>query len=384
MIKKIKKLLICSLIVLLYSCSNDSDYTNIEHQESKVLTRSKQWIVSNLYMQENDLIWSSAIVYQQSVEGSYTALVPVRTTTDFTLQRIVLEINPYNITGKLWDFKFKEPQHINELQKLSTHKIMENFTGDLRIVNLESMDLTKAIFIAGRTDSMLLTSKASGMGVCDKCHGADGAINLNPVIVTGPGGDPWPNPITDPKPTPDPPIVGGGGGPGSGLTMPPPPDNAISDIKKFLECFSISSGANLTLYAERMGGGNGVGHAFIGISQGDNSAVYGYYPKTSLGTLSGQGIMGENGGHHYDVSASITITGAQLNQIMALSQLYQSKWYDLSFNNCSDFATDVLNIAGVSTSGYIDTPNTVADILNGLANHSNGSKNAPKSNKSCP
>lgn len=180
------------------------------------------------------------------------------------------------------------------------------------------------------------------------------------------------------------PTGGGGSGRENDLIMPPPPDVAISDIKKILSCFNASVSAKLTVYAERMGGGNGVGHAFIGISQGNNSAVYGYYPKTTLGSLSGKGIMGENGGHHYNVSASITINGAQLNQIIALSQVYQSNWYDLSFNNCSDFATDVLNIAGISTSGVIDTPNTVADILSSLTNHTTGSNNAPKTNRSCP
>ena len=168
------------------------------------------------------------------------------------------------------------------------------------------------------------------------------------------------------------------------LVMPPPPEVAISDIKKFLSCFSVSATANLTVYAERMGGGNGVGHAFIGISQGSNTAIYGYYPKTTLGSLSGPGIMGENGGHHYNVSASMTITGAQLNEIIALSQVYQSNWYDLGFNNCSDFATEVLNITGVSTSGVIDTPDTVADILSTLKNHVITSNNAPKTNRTCP
>ncbi|WP_264532410.1 hypothetical protein [Flavobacterium sp. N502540] len=383
MLKASVKLGLCSFIFLLFSCSNDSDYMNIEHQESKVLTRTKSWLTLEYHIQENDLNWSSAVVYQKDLAESYTALIPVRTVNDFNLQRIIVEINPYNITAKLWDFKFRESQPINELQKLPTHKIMENFTGDLKILNLESGEVKKTLYIAGHTDNMFLTSKASGMGVCDNCHGIAGAINLDPVVVTGPAGDPWPNPVTISK---APILVSSGGADSissSGLTMPPPPDNAINNIKKFLECFSISNSANLTIYAERMGGGNGVGHAFIGISQGNNSAVYGYYPKTSLGSLSGQGIMGENGGHHYDVSASMTITGAQLNQIIALSQVYQSNWYDLSFNNCSDFATDVLNIAGVSTSGWIDTPNTVANILSGLVNHTTGSNNAPKSNKSC-
>jgi hypothetical protein len=380
------KLLIASILCfLMYSCSQDSEYANVEIQESKVLTRTKQWLSSKQNVQENDLKWTSAVIYQQGSESSFIAVVPVRSSNDFILQKIVLEINPYNITGKLWAFKFEDPQSIDELQKIPTHKILENFTGELKIINLESMELKKNIFVQGRTNSINLTSKASGLGICNNCHGVgdEGAIKLDEVVITGPGGNPWPNPITNPTSTPNPPIVGGVSN--GNLTMPPPPDLPISDIKKFLNCFSTSAGANLTVYAEKMGNGNGVGHAFIGISQGSNMAVYGYYPKSGgVYVLTGSGIMGENGGHHYDVSAGMAITGTQLQQIINLSQNYQNASYDLSFNNCSDFVTQALNITGVPTSGWIDTPNTVADILNTLANHTSGSNNAPKTNRSCP
>ncbi|RUT68350.1 hypothetical protein D0817_21740 [Flavobacterium cupreum] len=367
-----------------YGCSEDSDYTNIENQESKVLSGAKKWLTSKQNIRQDDLQWNSAIIYQQSVESSFVAIIPVRTSNEFLLQKIVLEINPYNISGKLWAFNFKEAQSIDELQKLPAHQILENFTGELKIINLESLELKHAKFTQGKTENILFTSKTKVAGICNKCHGDGGAINLDEVVVTGPGGNPWPNPITDPIPSPNLPIVGGGGSSG-GLVMPPPPDIPISDILKFLRCFSTSAGANLTVYSESMGGGNGVGHAFIGISQGGNMAVYGYYPKSGgVYVITGQGIMGENGGHHYDMSASMIITGAQLQAIINLSQNYQNANYDISFNNCSDFATEVLNIAGIQTSGWIDTPNTVANILNTLSNHTSGSKNAPKTNRSCP
>ncbi|WP_281632100.1 hypothetical protein [Flavobacterium luteolum] len=181
--------------------------------------------------------------------------------------------------------------------------------------------------------------------------------------------------------------TGGGGGSsssgGQNTTMPPPPKVPISDIKDFLKCLDVSKSAKLTVYAETMWEGNGVGHAFIGVSQGTNSAVYGYYPKKLLGSVTGQGIMGDNGNAHYNVAASMTITGAQLNLIITLSQTYQSDNYDISFHNCADFATDVLNIAGVSTSGSLDNPDTTAVILQSLPNYITGSFNAPKTIKSC-
>ncbi|MBW4359630.1 hypothetical protein [Flavobacterium taihuense] len=178
---------------------------------------------------------------------------------------------------------------------------------------------------------------------------------------------------------------GGGNNPGINL-MPPPPDIPIADIKKFLSCLNTSASANLTVFAERMGNENGVGHAFISISQGNNTMVFGYYPKNSgINSLTGQGIMGENGGHHYDVSANMgQISPQQLEKIISLSVDYQNRNYDLGFNNCSDFATNVLNITGVSTSSWVDTPNTVADILATLANHTIKSNYAPKTQRTCP
>ena len=180
---------------------------------------------------------------------------------------------------------------------------------------------------------------------------------------------------------------GGGGGVAEvNLIMPPPPEIPITDINKFLSCLNTLSNANLTVFAEKMYNGNGVGHAFISISQGNNTMVFGYYPKNGgLLSLTGSGIMGENGGHHFDVAANMgQISPQQLQQIIFAAIKYQNSYYDLSLNNCSDFATDVLNIAGVLTSGMIDTPNTVASILATLPNHTSVSNYAPNSKRTCP
>ncbi|MDX6183584.1 hypothetical protein SGQ44_14715 [Flavobacterium sp. Fl-77] len=177
---------------------------------------------------------------------------------------------------------------------------------------------------------------------------------------------------------------GGGNNPGINL-MPPPPDIPISDIIKFLSCLNTSANANLTVFAERINIlDKNVGHAFISISQGDNTMVFGYYPQNgNVKSITGPGTMGENGGHYYDVSAKMEITGQKLQQIINLSQKYQNDTYDLGFNNCSDFATEVLEITGVSTTGYMDTPNTVADILLKLPNHTSNANYAPKTKRTC-
>jgi hypothetical protein len=48
--------------------------------------------------------------------------------------------------------------------------------------------------------------------------------------------------------------------------------------------------------------------------------IYGFYPENGFDkSFSGQGIMGENGGHAYDVSGSIgQISPQQLQKIISL------------------------------------------------------------------
>lgn len=208
---------------LLSGCSQNDEYSSIEAQESVLLTRSKEWLDSKDILNDADVKWNSATLYQQSTETSFVAIIPVKSSNHFLLQKIVLEINAYNITGKLWSFNFKNSQEIDDLQKIATHKILESFTGELRITNLESMETRNDNYKLGKANSNSLFSKASGMGICNNCHGSgdEGAIKLNEVVVTGPGGSPWPNPITNPVNPPILPIGGGSFGSGGGSSSNP-------------------------------------------------------------------------------------------------------------------------------------------------------------------
>ncbi|WP_035690626.1 hypothetical protein [Flavobacterium sp. F52] len=180
--------------------------------------------------------------------------------------------------------------------------------------------------------------------------------------------------------------TGGGSGSVNGLSMPPPPKLPISDIKKFLSCLNTAASANLTVYAEKSKLSNlNVGHAFISISQGNNVMTYGFYPENGYDkSFSGPGIMGENGGHIYDVSANIgQISPQQLQQIISLSVKYQNSWYDIDANNCSDFAADVLNIVGVASNNSFETPTKVANTLQKVPNHTSNPNYAPKTKRTC-
>lgn len=179
---------------------------------------------------------------------------------------------------------------------------------------------------------------------------------------------------------------GSGGGSGGGntpvLPPPPPPNVAISDLKDYLKCLNITQPANLKVYAQQMFGGNGVGHAFISITQGNNTMTFGFYPKNGLPqSITGPGIFGDDSGHAYTHSWNVgTISPTQLQQIIAASVAYSGYTYDVGFNNCADFTLNVLSYAGVSTNtSGIDTPTTVANLIGGLPQ----SGTAPATQRTC-
>lgn len=178
---------------------------------------------------------------------------------------------------------------------------------------------------------------------------------------------------------------GGGGGGGGGtpaLPPPPPPTVSISDLDNYLSCLNITQSADLTVYAEEMYGGHGVGHAFISIKQGNNVMTYGFYPKYGFPSNAyGTGIFGDDGGHGYTHSWNVgTISPTQLQQIIAASKAYSASIYDVAFNNCADFTLSMLEYAGVNTNAAgIDTPNTVARLIGGTPKPGT----APASKRTC-
>jgi len=179
------------------------------------------------------------------------------------------------------------------------------------------------------------------------------------------------------------PSGGGGGNPPVAPTVAPPLI-PITDIAQFLNCLNIQQSANLTIFAQKSGNGNGVGHAFISIKQGNNTMTYGFYPKYSGSQqVLGQGIFGDNSGTYYNAAWNTNITPLQLQQLISLTLYYQNTNYDLIFNNCSDFAVDALITIGLNTSTFgFDTPDTVFNMISPGAQSTNG--NAATTNRTCP
>ena len=180
---------------------------------------------------------------------------------------------------------------------------------------------------------------------------------------------------------------GGSGGSDSATMAPPPPDVPISDMQKFLSCFDRTKSANLKIYAQRMFGGNGVGHAFISITQGNNTMTFGFYPKYGmLNSLIGPGVFGEDGGHPYTSYKSFgSMSPTEFNNVLNVISSYANSNYDLTGHNCSDFALDILRsigFVGIDTSG-VDNPNTVADYIAKFSDVVNVAGNGPQTQRTC-
>lgn len=135
-------------------------------------------------------------------------------------------------------------------------------------------------------------------------------------------------------------------------------DPVVKDVKEYLKCFNLSNGAELTLYVDQPIPNSSktwtgstlepdVGHTFILISQGNITRVMGLYPKDGVNVVftSDDGVLINNGGHHFDISISVNITSAQL-AILHDSIIDSYSVYDLNSYNCTDFGIDMFNFLG--------------------------------------
>lgn len=142
-------------------------------------------------------------------------------------------------------------------------------------------------------------------------------------------------------------------------------DPVISNITDYLKCFNVNQGATLTIYADQPTtnssatwsvslSGPDVGHTFISISQNGIIRTLGYYPmpntiNPAAGNITSTSLLRNNENHHYDVSASISITGTQLSTIINNITSYSST-YNLNTNNCTDFGISLSNSVGMNIS----------------------------------
>ncbi|MEZ4809887.1 MAG: hypothetical protein R2819_05970 [Allomuricauda sp.] len=178
------------------------------------------------------------------------------------------------------------------------------------------------------------------------------------------------------------------------------PDNPIENIAEFLKCYSTSQSAIITIYADQpvanssasISASGDVGHAFISISQNGKTSTFGFYPSgEGIKSAYGQSIMGNNGGDAYDVSLSRNVSGATLGRILDHAINFPRQ-YNVYNYNCTDYALEIANIAGMNinnawgvypTGQGGDNPGKLGQILRSRSGANKNGGRAPLPNHGC-
>ena len=186
------------------------------------------------------------------------------------------------------------------------------------------------------------------------------------------------------------------------------PDNPINDISEFLECFDTSSFATITVYALEPNPASGdtydgafVGHTFVSIEQGMEVATFGFYPVSDWIVpplnITSNGVFGDDGSGNEEYTASISavVNGTTLQQIINFTVNFTDD-YNLNDNNCTDYAIEVGNLAGMGMpdcngnwpGGSGSNPGTLGEHIRNRANNPDflietTPGTGPETNKGC-
>ncbi|WP_298419516.1 hypothetical protein [uncultured Kordia sp.] len=136
------------------------------------------------------------------------------------------------------------------------------------------------------------------------------------------------------------------------------PTNPIQDIIEYLNCFDTSAPAELTIFSdqpvpgdreETWTWGGDVGHAYIGITQGNITRILGLYPTENTTPLdpSAPFIYGNDENYNSDISITKDISSSELTNILTEITTNTNN-YNLNTNNCATFAIRMANIGGIT------------------------------------
>lgn len=136
------------------------------------------------------------------------------------------------------------------------------------------------------------------------------------------------------------------------------PETPVEDIEEYLKCFDTTKSAQLTIHVNQPIANNGsafttgadkAGHAFISITQGNITRVYGLYPQGNASPYNPSGAFsfGNNQNDGFDISISFNINSASLNNIINDANNYLSN-YNLNSNNCTDYVIQTAALCGVN------------------------------------
>lgn len=138
------------------------------------------------------------------------------------------------------------------------------------------------------------------------------------------------------------------------------PKKPIKNVFEYLKCYNTNQSATITVYVAEPNPGSGdtyngkyVGHSYVSIKQGSEVSTFGFYPTSDhiypVINNSSSSILGNDGSGKeiYTASISTTVSGNQLKKIINASINHKNN-YNLNTYNCTDFAIDIGNIAGLN------------------------------------
>lgn len=383
------------ILTLFTNCEKDGEYVDVSNSnENKIVELLTYIIEKDNTFKPEEIKWNKLETY--TIENGYFISVPAFSEQENNKGKIMFEITEETISKKylIYSLDSTTIKNIENSEVFATHDL------------LNYLDKSDGITY---NKSISFTSMATA---CTGCHSSiiDG-IELDEVVVVGDGGDDWindpNNPINDPwgQPLILPPVIGSTWTSGDEIVVGP--DNPINDVNDFLDCFDSTQSATLTVLVDEPNPGSGdthsgtfVGHTFVSIQQGNNVSTFGYYPVSdhiypSINNSSAA-VLGDDGSGTQSFSASIsaTISGAQLQQILDAAINFNPT-YHLDTYNCSDFAIDLGNLAGMGLpasngtwpGGGGSNPGTLGEHIRNLNTSNNSTNttggNAPASNKGC-
>ncbi|QTD37447.1 hypothetical protein JL193_15365 [Polaribacter batillariae] len=139
--------------------------------------------------------------------------------------------------------------------------------------------------------------------------------------------------------------------------------STISSISQFLGSLDINAGATITICIDQPSPNSDmmfrnlynnvkdIGEAFVEISQGMHTKVFGFYPSTEVKpviNLEASGVFKDKSSTSYDVGLTFGVTGSQLSEIIDRVEKIESLGVNYNFltNNNINLINDVAYLSG--------------------------------------
>ncbi len=169
-------------------------------------------------------------------------------------------------------------------------------------------------------------------------------------------------------------VTGGGGGAsgpaggcvgteygGEDAVVVMPPDKPINDVIAYLKCFSRTTGAKITFYADQPVAGREdvmsfrelAGHSFLSIEQNVGGKIIrrtvGFHPSqgiTPVFSNSADSQLGDDSNAEYDVRLSVNVSAITLKNVLGMIESSR-RVYHIETYNCTNFVIDISDACGL-------------------------------------